>query len=230
MFNPAEYQALNSDQADLVTKVVAFVKQYFQDPRFDASHDFNHVLRVTAIAIKILEQEQKRTQRHGRAVYDPQTVILGALLHDVDDKKYRVSGGQDVPLVQQELIRLGLETTQAAKIQTLVDGVSYSSEKKNPQRVRDLLITVPELAIVQDADRLDAIGAVGIGRCFAYGAAKTSRDLASTMEHFDDKLLKLEDMMKTETGRQLGRGYAARLRQFQSWWQEETEFASSLPG
>lgn len=228
-FNPAGYHALKGEEAELITKVAAFVKQYFQDPKFDASHDFNHVLRVTAIAIKILEQEQRRTQRQDLTPYDPQTVILGALLHDIDDRKYRVNGSQDCPLVQQELVRLGLDASQAAKIQILVDGVSYSSEKKNPQRVRDLLITVPELAIVQDADRLDATGAVGVGRCFAYGAAKTNRDLANTMEHFDDKLFKLEGMMKTETGRQLGREYTARLRQFQSWWQEEIDFASSLP-
>lgn len=230
MFNPAGYHALSGEQAEIIVKVTAFVEQYFQDPKFDASHDFKHVLRVTAIAIKILDQEQQRAQREKKAPYDPHTVILGALLHDVDDRKYRINGAEDLPLVRQELTRLGLEASKATRIQMLVDGVSYSSEKKNPQRVRDLLITVPELAIVQDADRLDAIGAVGVGRCFAYGAAKTTRDLAGTMDHFDDKLLKLECMMKTETGRHLGQRYTARLREFQSWWQEETDFASSLPG
>lgn len=229
MFDPSQYHALKDEEAQVITKVTAFVQKYFQDPRFDASHDFKHVLRVTAVAIKILEKEQQNMRAKGKPEYDPYTVILGALLHDIDDRKYRINGSQDIPLAQQELVKLGLDSSKAAKIQILVDGVSYSSEKKSPQRVRDLLITVPELAIVQDADRLDAIGAVGVGRCFAYGAAKTTRDLAGTMEHFDDKLFKLEGMMKTDTGRQLGREYSARLRQFQSWWQEENDFASSLP-
>lgn len=229
MFDPAQYHALNGKEAAIVKQVTDFVRKYFEDPRFDASHDFNHVLRVTAIAIKILEKEQQKAKREGKPDHDAQTVILGALLHDVDDRKYRVNGAENVPIAQQELVRLGLESAKAKRIQLLVDGVSYSSEKKNPQRVRDLLVTVPELAIVQDADRLDAIGAIGIGRCFAYGAAKTTRDLDSTMDHFDDKLVKLEGMMKTETGRQLGSKYTTRLMQFQSWWKEETEFASSLP-
>lgn len=229
MIDPAQYHGLNGEEAVIVKQVTEFVRKYFDNPKFDASHDFNHVLRVTAIAIKILDREQQRQRREGKPDYNTLTVILGALLHDVDDRKYRVNGGENVPIAQQELVRLGLESAKANRIQLLVDGVSYSSEKKNPQRVRDLLITVPELAIVQDADRLDAIGAIGVGRCFAYGAAKTTRDLDSTMDHFDDKLVKLEGMMKTETGRQLGAKCTARLKQFQSWWQEETEFASNLP-
>lgn len=226
MFDPAQYHSLSNDEAEIVKQVKNFVAKYFDDPRFDASHDFNHVLRVTAIAIKILEKEQKRATL---SACDPLTVILGALLHDVDDRKYRATDTQKNPVVQQELFRLGLDISKAERVQILVDSVSYSSEKKNPQRVRDLLVTMPELAIVQDADRLDAIGAIGVGRCFAYGAAKTTRDLSGTMEHFDDKLVKLEGMMKTETGRHLSSQYTARLKQFQSWWQEEIDFASSLP-
>lgn len=229
MFDPAKYQALMPEQSILVRQVAKYTEAYFKDPRFDASHDFNHVLRVTALAIKIFEKEQAMAVSSGGASYDVQTVILGALLHDIEDRKYREVQSQTVPLVQAELVRMGLEETQAKRIQALVDGVSYSSEKKNPQRVRDLLVTIPELAIVQDADRLDAIGAVGVGRCFAYGAARTSRSLGDTMKHFDDKLLKLEGLMKTQAGRELAAKYTARLEQFKSWWHEEMAFADSLP-
>ena len=225
MFDPAQYYALTGEQASLVQQVARYTEKYFQDPKFDASHDFEHVLRVTAIAIKILEKEQQRM----KSPYDALTVILGALMHDIDDKKYRSAQVTAVPEGQLELIRLGLDADHAQKIQALVDGVSYTSEVKNPQKVRDLLIAIPELAIVQDADRLDAIGAIGVGRCFAYGAAKTSRGLCETMEHFDDKLFKLEGMMKTETGRHLAARYTARLKQFKDWWQEETDFSGSLP-
>lgn len=227
MFEPSQYHALTGDQAALVQQVSKYTENYFRDPKFDSSHDFNHVLRVTALAIKILESENNA--RSGGKPYDPLTVILGALLHDIDDRKYRVSNGEALSEVQKTLVKFGLEPVHAARVQTLVDGVSYSSEVKNPQRVRDLIITIPELAIVQDADRLDAIGAVGIGRCFAYGAAKTTRDLSSTMEHFDDKLFKLEDMMKTSTGQTLATRYTARLREFKKWWTEELNFAGSLP-
>ena len=225
MFDPSQYHALTEEQANLVRQVTNYTERYFQDPKFDASHDFNHVLRVTGVAIKILEQEQQRAN----SAYDVLTIILGALMHDIDDKKYRSAQVAAIPEAQRELVRLGMDETQAQKIQALIDGVSYTSEVKNPQKVRDLLITIPELAIVQDADRLDAIGAIGAGRCFAYGAAKTSRDLSETMEHFDEKLFKLEGMMKTETGRQLGAEYTARLKQFKTWWQQERIFAGNLP-
>ena len=225
MFDPAQYHALTGEQASLVRQVTQYTEQYFQDPKFDASHDFSHVLRVTAVAIKILEEEQERAS----STYDALTVIIGALMHDIDDKKYQSAQNTALPKAQCELIRLGLDDKYAQRLQALIDSVSYTSEVKNPQKVRDLLITVPELAIVQDADRLDAIGAIGAGRCFAYGAAKTSRGLSDTMVHFDEKLLKLEGMMKTGTGRRLGAEYTARLKQFKSWWQQETDFAGSLP-
>lgn len=84
-----------------------------------------------------------------------------------------------------------------------------------------LIKEYPELAVVQDADRLDAIGAVGIGRAFAFGGAK-GRTLGSTMEHFDDKLLKLEGMMKTDIGRRLAKERTERMALMKQWWEMET--------
>jgi uncharacterized protein len=79
-----------------------------------------------------------------------------------------------------------------------------------------------ELAVVQDADRLDAIGAVGIGRAFAFGGAK-NRAMDNTIEHFEEKLVRLEGMMKTAEGRKLARQRTERIELMQSWWREETE-------
>lgn len=109
----------------------------------------------------------------------------------------------------------------AEQMRVLVEGVSYSSEVKNPQRVLDLLEVLPELAIVQDADRLDAIGAIGIGRCFTFGGAKGARTLEDSIEHFHDKLLKLESMMKTPAGKQLAAERSRRIREFVDWWKDE---------
>ncbi|POR38197.1 Uncharacterized protein TPAR_01605, partial [Tolypocladium paradoxum] len=73
-----------------------------------------------------------------------------------------------------------------------------------------------------DADRLDALGAVGVGRAFAFGGAR-GRGLGDTVDHFEEKLVRLEGMMKTETGRALARVRTERIRAVQAWWREETE-------
>lgn len=226
-FDPSTNPGLTGDESDLIQNVVEFTKHYFEDPRFDASHDFAHVLRVTAIACKLLEQENKVSlSTNGVLRYSPLIVILGALLHDVDDKKYINSPAAQMPAAKQKLLQLNVSPDLASKVQTLIEGVSFSSEKKNPQRVRDILVTIPELAVVQDADRLDAMGAVGIGRCFVYGALKGERHMSGSIEHFDEKLLKLESMMKTPTGSTLARKYSDRLKIFKSWWADELDFAS----
>jgi len=124
--------------------------------------------------------------------------------------------------VHDVLRSMGADAALAERVQTICLGVSYSSEVKDPARVVELIAAHPELAVVQDADRLDAIGAVGIGRTFAFGGAK-GRGLGDTMEHFDDKLLRLEGMMKTDEGRRLARVRTERIETMQRWWKEETE-------
>lgn len=124
--------------------------------------------------------------------------------------------------MQRKLLSLGTEAELAAAVQAVVSGVSYSAERKNPLSTQSTLLAHPELAIVQDADRLDAIGAVGIGRTFTYGGAKGSRGMEETIEHFTEKLEKLEGMMKTGEGKRMARERTKRLRDFRSWWEEET--------
>ena len=82
---------------------------------------------------------------------------------------------------------------------------------------------IPELAIVQDADRLDALGAVGIGRAFIYGGARPAPDegIEKAVHHFGEKLLRLEALMKTESGRTMARVRTARVRAFVEWWKDE---------
>jgi uncharacterized protein len=86
----------------------------------------------------------------------------------------------------------------------------------------------PELAVVQDADRLDAIGAIGIGRTFTFGGAKGAKEMGETIQHFEDKLEKLESMMKTTPGMRMARERTERLKTFKSWWEEEQKEAEGL--
>jgi len=130
-------------------------------------------------------------------------------------------------MVSSLLLSNGAPPSLAAKVQAICLGVSYSSEIKDPAACAALVATHPELGVVQDADRLDAIGAVGIGRVFSYGAARTDRPMSSALTHFDEKLLRLEAMAKTPVGRALMRERTERLQTFKEWWSEEVAFAVS---
>jgi uncharacterized protein len=184
----------------LIKKVTAYVEQYMSN--YDASHDFNHIKRVLRLSHHI----QSHTPSTSRSL-----VTLAALLHDVGDKKYLRPGEDPSRMVASVLVSFGAPQDLADTVQAICLGVSYSSEVKDPAHTRALVETYPELAVVQDADRLDAIGAVGIARTFE-----------NTMEHFDDKLLLLEGMMKTDEGRRMAKERTERLRLMKQWWQEET--------
>ncbi|KAF5020144.1 hypothetical protein F66182_7836 [Fusarium sp. NRRL 66182] len=197
----------------LIAQVTGYVEKYMSN--YDASHDFNHIQRVLRLSHHI----QSHTPSTRRSL-----VTLSALLHDVGDKKYVLPGQDPSRMVSDVLVSFGAPTALADTVQAICLGVSYSSEIKDPAHTRALVDEYPELAVVQDADRLDAIGAVGIARTFAFGGAK-GRTLENTMEHFDDKLLLLEGMMKTAEGRRLAKERAERLRLMKEWWQDETNEA-----
>ncbi|MCJ1249651.1 hypothetical protein MMC30_006877 [Trapelia coarctata] len=210
----------------LTYKVEAFVRKYMSQPQFDASHDYSHVLRVLALAEHILSVE---TMANSCVVYDRTVVTLAALMHDVGDHKYILTtDSPEVPvdpdtLVWSILVQLGSSPIQASQVQTIVKAISYSHEVRDPASVVTVLSQHPELAIVQDADRLDALGAVGIARTFTYGAAKVrkGRGMDESIQHFEDKLLRLEGMMKTGEGKRLARLRTERLNAFKEWWVEE---------
>jgi uncharacterized protein len=159
---------------------------------------------------------------------DLHVVTLGALLHDVGDKKYLEPGQDANTLVLSTLLGFGAPEELAIKVQRIVLGISYSSEIKDPAQVQILIQKYPELAVVQDADRLDAIGAIGIGRTFTFGGAKGAKHMGETIDHFDDKLVRLESMMKTAPGKRMARERTERLLTFKSWWAEEKGDAEGL--
>lgn len=201
----------------ILQSTVAYVKEYMS--RYDASHDFNHVSRVLEFA-KQIESSERRL--HLDWALDGEVITLASLLHDVGDKKYLNAGESGDEIAYEFLRSLGAGEGLARKVQTVVTNVSYSSEIKNPEAVKLLITQIPELAIVQDADRLDALGAVGIGRCFTFGAAKgASRGMEDSILHFEEKLEKLASMMKTKTGLRLAEQKTQRIHQFKAWWREE---------
>ena len=131
-------------------------------------------------------------------------------------------------MVRDLLLGFGAEQALAEKVQIICSGVSYSSEIKDRGHVKTLIAQYPELAIVQDADRLDAIGAVGVGRVFTYGGAvvdPSRQDMEGSMAMFEIKLFKLEGMMKTEPGMQMAKERIAILRTFREWWDKEVKVA-----
>lgn len=169
---------------------------------FDASHDWQHIERVRQNAALILKKEQA----------DAFLVEIAVLLHDVSDPKYK-KDGED--LETDILNELDLSGNQRKKIKQIIDSVSFKGGN-------GIAAESIEAKIVQDADRLDAIGAVGIARTFAFGGAKgrklydwqeqprqkmTEEEYrakpTSSATHFYEKLLLLKDHMNTETGKHI---------------------------
>ncbi|KAG2537363.1 uncharacterized protein YpgQ-like [Panicum virgatum] len=178
----------------------------------DASHDAAHALRVRDLALSLAAEEGLSAP--ARLL----TVELAALLHDVGDYKYTKNNVEDMSVVEMFLEEVGLEEGQKDEIVSIIKGMGFKNEVSKKSIVDPTL----EFAIVQDADRLDAIGAIGIARCFTYGGSKNSalydprilpRDNLSkekymskeekqtSINHFHEKLFKLKDMMKTEAGK-----------------------------
>lgn len=199
----------------LVLKAKAYSEAYMS--QYDASHDWSHIQRVVAMAHKIYTATAP-----SNPTLSLRKVILAALLHDVGDRKYVKPGEDPTTLVRDFLLGAGADKELADDVQAICLGVGYTSEVRDPARTAALVAAYPELAVVQDADRLDAIGAVGIGRCFAYGAVKDPhRGLQGSVDHFGEKLLRLEGMMKTQAGREMAADRTERLRMFETWWREE---------
>ncbi|TKV93239.1 hypothetical protein SEVIR_9G213500v4 [Setaria viridis] len=178
----------------------------------DASHDAAHALRVRDLALSLAAEEGLSAP--ARLL----TVELAALLHDIGDYKYTKNNVEDMSVVEKFLEEVGLEEWQKDEIVSIIKGMGF----KNEVSKKSIFEPTIEFAIVQDADRLDAIGAIGIARCFTYGGSKNSalhdprilpRDNLSkekymskeekqtSINHFHEKLFKLKDMMKTEAGK-----------------------------
>eukprot|EP00743_Colponemidia_sp_Colp-15_P004864 GILK01005242.1.p1 GENE.GILK01005242.1~~GILK01005242.1.p1 ORF type:complete len:233 (+),score=45.17 GILK01005242.1:44-700(+) len=188
----------------MIERTIQYVKQQLAGN--DASHDWSHIERVWKTSKRLAQEE---------GIQDTEVVEMAALLHDIGDWKYNTT---DIPGDQQVFTFLQQHDYDSSKTDMIVKIMKNIGFK---EELGGLAVPMfPELAIVQDADRLDAIGAVGIARCFTFGGKKdrvlydpeqpprvglSKEDYmssgATTINHFHEKLLLLKSMMKTEAGR-----------------------------
>lgn len=194
---------MNNKQLIEATK--AFVKNSLVDA--EGGHDWFHTLRVYNNAVLIAKDEKA----------DPLVVALGSLLHDIADSKFH-DGDETIgpKLAREFLFKHNVDSLIIEHIIKIIENVSFKGGNINQE------FTSPELEVIQDADRLDAIGAIGIARCFNYGGFKNrplydpdikpnlnmskeeyKRSKAPTINHFYEKLLLLKDRMNTKTGKKL---------------------------
>jgi len=197
----------------LIEKTVGYVQQEMSGN--DSSHDWNHIDRVRKLA-KFL------AIREGFNESEQLEVDLSSLLHDIKDWKYSNSSTETEDAVRSFLKEQQVDQQIIDKVCYVVANIGFSKQLEsgiNPLKPHDYMKI---LAVVQDADRLDAMGAMGVARCLTYGGAKNrilydpsipprnhlnekeyKYGLSTTMNHFYEKLFKLKDMMKTTSGRQI---------------------------
>lgn len=215
----------------LIDNTILFVKKQLENA--EAGHDWFHVERVYRNALYIAQDE----------ACDLTVVKLAALLHDVADSKFHpdASGGDET--IGPKIARAFLESQEVSEaiishVVNIIENLSFKGGnfEKN--------FNSKELEIVQDADRLDAIGAIGIARAFNYGGFKNrpmynsaiapklnmskeeyKKSEAPTINHFYEKLLLLKDKMNTQTGKRIAeqrhRFMQDFLSQFYAEWEGE---------
>lgn len=185
----------------MINNAMEYVREIFEAD--SSGHDFDHTLRVYRMAVRIAEEEKA----------DVDTVALAALLHDVDDRKISPQTCENKDRAAAFLRENRIAEEKIRQILQIISEISFSEGNGRP--------TTLEGCCVQDADRLDAIGAIGIARTFAFGGSRGRRihdpaglDSGSSIRHFYDKLLLLKDLMNTPTGKVLAIRRDAYLRDF----------------
>jgi uncharacterized protein len=211
---------------EIIEKTVAFVREKLAGA--ETGHDWWHIERVWKNAKLIASDEQ----------VDMLVVELGALLHDIADPKFHDGDEEVGPQTARTFLQEnGVDGVVADHVENIVRHISYKNSLAGDPWMS------PELAVVQDADRLDALGAIGIARTFTYGGYKNrvlydpsiaprsgmsvaeykSSGSYTTLNHFYEKLLKLKELMNTKTGKKLAEErhvfMEKYIEQFLSEWQ-----------
>lgn len=211
-------------EKEIINKTIAFVKDTLIDA--EGGHDWFHIERVYKNTLLIAKTEDVNIF----------VVSLGALLHDIADSKFHDGDETVGPKTAREfLFNLNVDSTVIEHVVNIIENISFKGGNEIQK------FTSPELNVVQDADRLDAIGAIGIARCFNYGGFKNRQlynpeikpnlnmskaeyklSTAPTINHFYEKLLLLKDRMNTKTGKKIALERHAfmelYLKQFYNEW------------
>jgi len=212
---------------EIINKTVVFVQETLQGA--EGGHDWWHILRVWNNAKLIAQTEN----------VDLLVVELGALLHDIADAKFHNGDETIAPKKARKFLEsLAVSETVIVHIEQIISNISFKGGNFEQK------FTSPELDVIQDADRLDAIGAIGIARTFNYGGFKNreiynpnikpklqmtkeeyKKSTAPTLNHFYEKLLLLADKMNTKTGLKIAKARHQYmedfLQQFYAEWNGE---------
>ncbi len=211
-----------------IDKIADRVKNILSDA--EAGHDWLHIKRVMTNASMIAETEPE---------CDRNIIMLAALLHDIADAKFH-EGDESVGPRLAENIMTDFDVPEYIKKEVIliIQNISFKGGFSQSD------YSSQELNIVQDADRLDAIGAIGIARAFTYGGYKNRRlydreispveqyvdkeaykiSTAPTINHFYEKLLKLKDLMHTSKGKQLAEERHDFMLMFLDHFYKETDY------
>ena len=218
---------MDKEKQKIIEKTEIFVRETLAEA--EGGHDWWHIYRVRELALHIAEGEKA----------DMFIVNIGALLHDIADAKFHKGDEEVGPRIAEDfLISMSVEPEIINHVINIIKYISFKNRnEKNP-------FVSKELQVIQDADRLDAMGAIGIARAFNFGGFK-GRALydpaippnpnqskeeykaakAPTINHFYEKLLLLKDMMNTHTGKKMAEGrhlfMEKYLEQFYAEWEGE---------
>ncbi|WP_149304431.1 HD domain-containing protein [Pareuzebyella sediminis] len=216
-----------TSNADYVEQTIDFVKEVLQGA--EGGHDWFHIQRVFRNSLLIAKDED----------VDVLVVSLAALLHDIADAKFN-DGNESIgpKMATTFLNQLKINKKTTKHVVKIIENISFKNSLK---KRRGRPFRTKEFQVVQDADRLDAMGAIGIARAFNYGGFKNRKlydpmiapnleitkeqykmSTAPTINHFYEKLLLLKDKMNTETGKRLAeerhRFMLTFLQQFYKEW------------
>ncbi len=212
-------------EEEVISKAIDFVKERLSGA--EGGHDWFHTQRVFKTSQSIAKEEN----------VDFLIVSLGALLHDIADSKFH-NGDETVgPRIAREFLQdLQVKKEIIDHVVLIIENISFKGGNVD-QKFKSL-----ELDVIQDADRLDAIGAIGIARCFNYGGFKNrllydpsippnlnmtkqeyKNTTAPTINHFYEKLLLLKDRMNTKTGKKLAQQRHTFMEQFLDQFYKEWE-------
>lgn len=207
----------------IINDAIEFVKNTFKNDY--SGHDYFHTLRVYKMAAGIAEQENA----------DLLTVGLAALLHDVDDIKLSPETYENKDKAVDFLRKHGISEAMIKTIRNIIGEVSFrGTDSVSPETL--------EGKCVQDADRLDAMGAIGIARAFAYGgnhnriiydpeikpslnmnADEYRSHISTTINHFYEKLFQLKSLMNTDTAKKIAEQRESYMKTFIAEFLDEWE-------